>query len=67
MGSFVQETNLFIHDINGHGDKFERIAGIIRDRETLPDFEATRFMLLLEETLLNKKIVHHLMKTSLIQ
>ncbi|GJX83359.1 hybrid signal transduction histidine kinase M [Tanacetum coccineum] len=51
----VDEKNLVAYAINGLGDKYEHVAGIIRHRETSPTFAQTQSMLLLEESRLARK------------
>ncbi|GKC46046.1 hybrid signal transduction histidine kinase M [Tanacetum coccineum] len=51
----VDEKNLVSYAINGLGDKYEHVAGIIRHRKTSPTFAQTQSMLLLEESRLARK------------
>ncbi|GKC66278.1 hypothetical protein Tco_1098876 [Tanacetum coccineum] len=53
LGSTISDTSLITYDINGLGAKYPEVARIIRHRETLPDFDTTRSMLLLEESIAN--------------
>ncbi|GJZ38470.1 ribonuclease H-like domain-containing protein [Tanacetum coccineum] len=46
-------TNLVIYTINGLDSRFATLVEIIRNRETLPTFKATRTMLLLKESSIN--------------
>ncbi|GKB81495.1 hypothetical protein Tco_0948390 [Tanacetum coccineum] len=55
LGAPVNDSNLVMYAINGLGKKFKHIARIVRHRETLSDFETTRSMVLLEETVLNNE------------
>ncbi|GJW62496.1 ribonuclease H-like domain-containing protein [Tanacetum coccineum] len=55
----VDEANLVTYAINGLGDRFDQVAGIIRHRETTPTFAQTQSMLLLEESRLARKSSHH--------
>lgn len=47
----VSDKNLVIYIVNGLESRFDTIVEIIRNRETLPSFEATRTMLLLKESI----------------
>ncbi|GKA58473.1 hybrid signal transduction histidine kinase M, partial [Tanacetum coccineum] len=59
IDSPVDEANLVTYAINGLGDRFDQVAGIIRHRETTPTFAQTQSMLLLEESRLARKSSHH--------
>ncbi|GJZ82736.1 ribonuclease H-like domain-containing protein, partial [Tanacetum coccineum] len=51
----VDEKNLVTYAINGLGDKYEQVAGIIRHRDPPPTLAQTQSMLLLEESRLARK------------
>lgn len=53
LGSEVSDASLVTYAINGLGSKYREIARIIRHRETPPNFDTTRSMLLLEESTVN--------------
>ncbi|GKE62825.1 hybrid signal transduction histidine kinase M, partial [Tanacetum coccineum] len=53
--SLVDEKTLVMHAINGLGEKYEQVAGIIRHKKTRPTLLETRSMLLLEESRLNRR------------
>ena len=55
----VDEKNLVAYAINGLGDKYEQVAGIIRHRDPAPTFAQTQSMLLLEESRLARKTTRH--------
>lgn len=46
----VPEKTLVTYMINGLGEKFDQVAGIIRHQQPLPSFLQARSMLLLEES-----------------
>ncbi|GJV58437.1 hypothetical protein Tco_1459442 [Tanacetum coccineum] len=50
----VLEKSLIAYAINGLGNKFDHVASIIRHRDPIPNFDTARFMLLLEEIILNR-------------
>ncbi|GJR50022.1 hypothetical protein Tco_1400543 [Tanacetum coccineum] len=49
---------MVVYAINGLGDKYEQVEGIIHHRETPPTFAQTQSMLLLEESHLARKSTH---------
>ncbi|GJS74223.1 hypothetical protein Tco_0707064, partial [Tanacetum coccineum] len=53
LGVDVSDKNLVIYTINGLDSRFATLVEIIRNRETLPTFKATRTMLLLKESSIN--------------
>ncbi|GJR77555.1 hybrid signal transduction histidine kinase M [Tanacetum coccineum] len=54
----MDKKNLVVYAINGLGDKYEQVEGIIHHRETPPTFAQTQSMLLLEESHLARKSTH---------
>ncbi|GJS23365.1 hybrid signal transduction histidine kinase M [Tanacetum coccineum] len=55
----VDEKILVSYVINGLGDRFDQVAGIIRHRDPTPTFAQTQSMLLLEESRLARKSSRH--------
>ncbi|GKD70670.1 hybrid signal transduction histidine kinase M [Tanacetum coccineum] len=55
IDSPVDEKNLVFYAINGLGEKYDQVAGIIRHRDPTPTFSQTQSMLLLEESRLAQK------------
>nr|GEY68059.1 hypothetical protein [Tanacetum cinerariifolium] len=51
----VDDKNLVMYAVNGLGDKYDHVAGIIRHSKNPPTLLETRSMLLLEESCLNRK------------
>ncbi|GJT44449.1 ribonuclease H-like domain-containing protein [Tanacetum coccineum] len=51
----VDENSLVMYAINGHGERYEQVAGIIRHKTKRPTLLETRSMLLLEESRLNRR------------
>nr|GEY30455.1 hybrid signal transduction histidine kinase M [Tanacetum cinerariifolium] len=50
LGCDVSDKNLVVYTVNGLESRFATLVDIIRHRETLPSFETTRNMLLLNES-----------------
>ncbi|GJZ34670.1 ribonuclease H-like domain-containing protein [Tanacetum coccineum] len=55
----VDEKNLVTYAINGLGDRYEQVAGIIRHRDPPSTFAQAQSMLLLEESRLARKNLRH--------
>nr|GEU33405.1 ribonuclease H-like domain-containing protein [Tanacetum cinerariifolium] len=55
IDALVDDKNLVYYAINGLGEKYEQVAGIIRHRDPLPTFARTQSMQLLEESRLARK------------
>ncbi|GJX25154.1 hypothetical protein Tco_0231450, partial [Tanacetum coccineum] len=58
IDALVDEIFLVTYAINGLGDKYEQVTGIIRHLDPPPTFAQTQSMLLLEESRLARKYVH---------
>nr|GEU61894.1 hybrid signal transduction histidine kinase M [Tanacetum cinerariifolium] len=55
MEAPVSEKSLITYAVNGLGSKFDHVASIIRHRDPIPNFDTARFILLVEESILNRE------------
>ncbi|GKA18875.1 hypothetical protein Tco_0698790 [Tanacetum coccineum] len=55
LGSTVSDEDIVTYTVNGLGERFDQVAGIISYRDPFPDLDIVHSMLLVEEKHLNRK------------